>query len=484
MTIDTAVRPSSPRIPMIRGRGSSARATQRPRIVTAVLIGSAFLAGAELFIVNVAFDEIGRYFAGAELSELSWILNAYAVVYAALLVPMGGLADRFGQKRAFVAGLSVFVAASLACGFAPGIWWLVAFRALQAAGAAAMTPASLGLLLAVVAPEKRVRAARLWATVGGLAAALGPALGGGLVQASWQWAFWINLPIGLVLVFAALRYVPDVRLNRGTPKPDLAGAGLLVLAVGALVLGLVQGGDWGWTSMPVLGTFAVCVLAIAAFGCRVLRHPAPIIPPALLAVPAFRWANLATLVYSTAFGTALLAAILSLQQTWQLGALHTGLAIAVGPLAAPIASVLAHRLFPGARPARMIALGSLLLAGSALWQAWTLSSTPAFWTGFLPAWVLAGIGVGLVMPNLLAAATATLPPTQASTGGGVVTMARQVGLALGVSVLVTIVGGAQGQAGFTYAWYAVALGMLLTALTALRVPSVITAKPQPVPVAA
>jgi EmrB/QacA subfamily drug resistance transporter len=448
-------------------------APRSPRIVTAVLIGSAFLAVAELFIVNVAFDEIGRDFAGAELSELSWILNAYAVVYAALLVPMGRLADRFGQKRGFVAGLSVFVAASLACGFAPGIWWLVAFRALQAAGAAAMTPASLGLLLAVVAPERRASAARLWATVGGVAAALGPALGGGLVQLSWQWAFWINLPIGLVLVFAALRYVPDVRFNEGTPLPDLAGALLLVLAVGSLVLGLVQGGDWGWTSMPVLGTFAVCFLTIAALGRRVLRHPAPIIPPALLAVPAFRRANLATLVYSTGFGAALLAGILSLQQTWQLGALHTGLAVAVGPLASPIASVLAHRLFPSARPARMIAAGSLLFSGAALWQAWTLSSsTPAFWTGFLPAWVLAGIGVGLVVPNLLAAATATLPPAQASTGGGVVTMARQVGLALGVTVLVTIVGGAEGQAGFTHAWYAVALGMLVTALIALRRPRV------------
>ena len=113
---------------------------QSQRIVTAVLIGAAFLAGVDLFIVNVAFDQIGHDFAGTELSELSWILNAYAVVYAALLVPMGRLADRAGQKRGFVAGMALFIAASLACGFAPGIWWLVAFRVLQAVGAAAMTP--------------------------------------------------------------------------------------------------------------------------------------------------------------------------------------------------------------------------------------------------------------------------------------------------------------------------------------------------------
>lgn len=454
------------------------------RIVIAVLIGSAFLAGVDLFIVNVAFDQIGHDFAGAGLSELSWVLNAYAVVYAALLVPMGRLADRAGQKRAFVAGMTLFVAASLACGFAPGIWWLVAFRAIQAIGAAAMTPASLGLLLAAVAPERRAPAARLWAMTGAVAAALGPALGGGLVQLSWQWAFWINLPIGMVLVLGALRYVPDVRLNLGTPLPDLAGALVLVLAVGGLVLALVQGSDWGWTSTRVLAAFAVSVLAAVAFGRRTLRHSSPVIAPALLAVPAFRWANLATLIFNSAFGAALLGAILWLQQAWEYGALQTGLAIAVGPLAVPITSVLAHRLFPSARPGHMIAAGSLLFAGSALWQGWALSTTPAYWTGFLPAWVLGGVGVGLAMPNLLAAATATLPPAQASTGGGIVTMARQVGLALGVSMLVTLVGGSNPAAGFTRAWYAVALGMLLAALTALRIPSVTVATPEPVLVAA
>ena len=458
---------------------------QSQRIVTAVLIGAAFLAGVDLFIVNVAFDQIGQDFAGTELSELSWILNAYAVVYAALLVPMGRLADRAGQKRGFVAGMALFIAASLACGFAQGIWWLVGFRVLQAVGAAAMTPASLGLLLAAVAPERRAPAARLWAMTGAVAAALGPALGGGLVQLSWQWAFWINLPIGLLLVYGALRYVPDVRHNQGTPLPDLAGALVLVLAVGALVLGVVQASDWGWTSAGVLGAFALSVVGTGAFVRRTLRHPSPIIAPTLLAVPAFRWANIATLVFNTAFGAALLGAILWLQQAWDYGALQTGLAIALGPLAVPITSVLAHRVSPGARPGHMIAAGSLLFAGSALWQGWALSTTPAYWTGFLPAWVLGGVGVGLAMPNLLAAAAATLPPAQASTGGGIVTMARQVGLVLGVSMLVTIVDGPDREAGFTDAWYAIALGMLLAAFAALRLSSVTAAKnPESVAVAA
>ena len=451
----------------------------RQRLVTAVLIGAAFLAGIDLFIVNVAFDEIGRDFEGAELTELSWILNAYAVVYAALLVPMGRLADRAGQKRGFVVGMVVFVLASLACGFAPGIWWLVGFRVLQAVGAAAMTPASLGLLLASVEPHRRAGAARLFAMTGAVAAALGPALGGGLVQLSWQWAFWINLPIGLLLVLGAIRFVPDVRHNEGAPLPDLLGALILMSAVGGLVLGLVQGSDWGWTSSGVLVAFAVAALAAALFVRRTFRHPAPIIAPALLAVPAFRWANLATLVFNTAFGAGLLGGILFLQLAWGYGALRTGLAIALGPVAVPVAAVLSQRLFPQVRPGRMIAAGSLIYAASALWQGSTLSADPAYWTGFAPAWVLGGVGVGLAMPNLLAAATATLPPAQGSTGGGIVTMSRQVGLALGVSLLVTVVDGAEVTTGFAHAWYAVAAGMVLTALIALRMSSATVTAPVP-----
>jgi hypothetical protein len=343
-----------------------------------------------------------------------------------------------------------------------------------------MTPASLGLLLAAAAPEKRASAARLFAMTGAVAAALGPALGGSLVQLSWQWAFWINLPIGLLLVVGAIRYVPDVRHNEGAPLPDLLGAVILVLAVGGLVLGLVQGSDWGWTSSRVLCAFAASALATAGFTRRMFQHPEPIIAPALLAVSAFRWANLATLVFNSAFGAALLGGILWLQLAWGYGALRTGLAIALGPMVVPIAAVLSQRLLPGVRPGHMIAAGSLLYAASAVWQGSTLSTTPGYWTGFAPAWLLGGVGVGLAMPNLLAAATATLPPAQGSTGGGIVTMSRQVGLALGVSVLVTIVDGAELETGFAYAWFAVAAGMVLSALIALRMSSVTTGGPVPV----
>src|SRR6476469_3101102 len=154
----------------------------RSGLVLAVLSAAAFMASLDLFIVNVAFDDIRADFSGASLADLSWVLNAYAITYAALLVPLGRLADRYGRKAGFLLGLATFTAASAACALSPGLWWLVGLRALQAAGAAALTPTSLGLLLAATPAEKKVGAVRIWAASGGLAAAAGPVVGGLLVN--------------------------------------------------------------------------------------------------------------------------------------------------------------------------------------------------------------------------------------------------------------------------------------------------------------
>src|SRR3954451_18452231 len=169
---------------------------RRPGAVLAVLSAAAFMASLDLFIVNVAFDDIRADFGRASLADLSWVLNSYAITYAALLVPLGRLADRYGRKGGFLLGLAVFTIASGACALSPGLWWLVGLRALQAAGAAALTPTSLGLLLASTPADRRARAVRIWAASGGLAAAAGPVVGGLLVNASWRWVFLVNIPVG------------------------------------------------------------------------------------------------------------------------------------------------------------------------------------------------------------------------------------------------------------------------------------------------
>lgn len=443
-------------------------------LVIGLLTGATFLAGLDLFIVNVAFDDIGHDFAAhgspPTLGQLSWVLNGYAVVFAALLIPMGRLTDRYGRKAGFVAGIVVFATASLACGLAENVWTLVAFRVLQAVGAAAMTPSSLGLLLGALPPERRAAGARLWALASAVAAALGPAAGGGLVQISWHWAFWINVPIGAVLALAALRFVPDVRHNEGAPHPDLVGAGLVAGGIGALILGIVQGNDWGWSSPGVLGSFLAAVVLVAGFVVVSARHDAPVIDPALLRVRQVRWANLAALVYNTAFGSSLLLGILWMQNAWGYSALRTGLAVAVGPLLVPPTSILAARLLPRVRPGRLIAAGSILFGIAAVWQAIVISAAPAYASTFLPGWLLGGIGVGLAMPNLVAAATAGLPPEQASTGSGVASMARQVGMALGVSILIGILGsGRLGLDDVRAGWIFIAVASTLAAAAALTI---------------
>ncbi|WGL52393.1 MFS transporter [Nocardioides sp. BP30] len=445
---------------------SQLRTYRRSAVV--ILTGAAFLASLDLFIVNVAFDEIGRDFGTASLSRLSWILNAYAVVYAALLVPMGRLTDRYGRKAGFVTGLAIFTAASLACGFAPGVWWLVGARVVQAVGAAVMTPASLGLLLATLPPERRAGGARLFAMTGAVAAAFGPAVGGGLVQLSWQAAFWINVPLGIVLVVAAWRVVPDVRHNQDAPRPDLLGGVVLAVAIAALVLGIVQGNDWGWASGRVLGSWAVALVGAVAFGWLVAHHHAPVIDPALLRVPTFAWANISQLVFNVAFGVGLLSRILWMQEHWGYSALRTGLAVALGPTLVPITSLLVTRFLPRVAPGILIAIGTSLFAVSGIWQALVTGVHPAYVTEMLGPWVLGGIGVGFALPQLMAAATSSLPPHQTATGSGVVNMGRQVGLVLGTSIMVGILGtGIPGLDRFQHVWIFLAATSLAAAIAAL-----------------
>ncbi|MFB8007267.1 MFS transporter [Nocardia sp. NPDC056000] len=180
----------------------------RSNLILLVLCSAAFMAMLDTFIVNVAFTAIGDGFPGSSLADLSWVLNAYTIVYAALLIPAGRLADRYGRKRGFLTGLAVFTVASVACALAPSLWSLIGFRALQAAGAALLTPTSLGLLLTALPVERRATAVKIWATSTSLAAAIGPIIGGALVQLSWQWVFLVNAPVGVIAMVAGSTWCP------------------------------------------------------------------------------------------------------------------------------------------------------------------------------------------------------------------------------------------------------------------------------------
>lgn len=445
------------------------------RVVVVVAVGAAFMASLDLFVVNVAFDDIGSALrvgapGGPSAADLSWVLNAYAVVYAALLVPFGRLADRYGRKQLFVAGLVAFVVASALCALAGTVGTLVAFRSLQAAGAAAMTPASLGILLTALPPEHRAGGVRLWAATGAVAAALGPSVGGLLTQLGWEWVFLINLPIGAALLLPALRRVPATAPEPDPQRPDLLGAALFAAAVGLLALGLVQSPEWGWTDARTLTSFGLAALAALAFVVRSRLHSSPLIHVDLLRVPSFRWSVVTMVLFNVSFAANLLVGILWLQQVWGYSALTTGFAVATGPVMVPITAYLTHRYLPRVQPAHLVAVGSLVCALGAVLLVTRMGSEPAYVAAYLPGWLVAGVGVGLALPNLMAGSTQSLAPHQAATGSGIVTMARQIGFVVGVSVLFAIVGDRTGPAavtGFVDAWSASAAVLLVASLTAV-----------------
>jgi MFS family permease len=243
--------------------------TTSRRAVFAVVSAGVVMANLDLLIVNVAVPNIQRDFAGDSIADLSWVLNGYAIVFAALLVPAGRMSDRLGPKSSFLMGVTLFTFASALCALSTGVAMLVGARCLQAAGAAAMVPTSLALLMGTYPPEKRSTAIRLWAAVGGVAAALGPVVGGLLVTISWRWVFLINLPIGIVTVLVGRRVLTKSPVRLAGRLPDLFGALILLAAIGLLSLGIVKAPEWGWLSASVFGCIGVGVAPIR----RQLSHP-------------------------------------------------------------------------------------------------------------------------------------------------------------------------------------------------------------------
>ena len=317
-----------------------------------------------------------------------------------------------------------------------------------------MLPTSLGLLLPAFGPARKGAAIGLWSAVGGAAAAFGPPIGGLLVQINWRWVFLVNLPFSLVALVVGVRVLREIK-DPVAHKADLLGAAFLSVAVASLAAAIVEGSNWGWTSPSILGAFTLAVLASVALVVRSGRHPNPIIEPAVIRHRAVALADASSLVFFAGFGAMVLGGVLFLTGVWHEQVLRAGFMIAPGPLIAAISA------FPGGLLGSRFShravgtVGSLLFAGSAVWWITRIGVTPDYVGAYLPGSLLGGIGVGLMLPSLGGAATAPLPPERAATGTALYAMCRQIGLALGVSCLVAVLGTATGLDAvhaFHHAW--------------------------------
>lgn len=432
---------------------------------------AAFLVSLDSTMLYAAFGALRAGFPQASAADMSWVLNAYTVVYAAMLIPAGGLSDTHGRKRVFLFGVTVFIAASAACGLAGSVGWLIAARVLQAVGAALLTPASLSIVLNAFPQEKRALTVSLWGAVAGFAAAVGPSLGSLVVETvGWPWAFFINLPIGALSLWRGAALLAESPRSATPRKVDAVGMALLIVAVGAIALAIVESESPAWTRTQLIAAAATGVIALVAFATWAAHARDPLVDLGLFRHRTYSAVNAATLAFGIAFAMMFFTFFFYMSNVWHYSQALAGIAIAPGPLTViPVAIVtgrLAGRI--GHRP--FLVGGGLLYAVAGLWFMTMPGLEPAYLTHWLPGLLLSGTSVGMVLPSLSGAAVSKLPAAHYAVGSAVNQATRQIGAVIGVAITVLLLGHGVVQRSDFNAVYTLHIGLaLLTAFLCLFV---------------
>ncbi|GAB3584315.1 MFS transporter [Amycolatopsis endophytica] len=390
-------------------------------------------------VVNIALPKIGTDL-DASNSGLQWTVNGYTLSLAALILLGGSLGDRFGRRRIFVLGVAWFAVASLLCGLAPDIWTLVAARVLQGVGGALLTPGSLAILEASFHPDDRAKAIGAWSGLGGIAGALGPFLGGWLVEvASWRLVFLINVPLALVVVLVALRHVPETRNPEAARQLDYTGAAMGALGLAGLSYGFTAWPSLGAGAPPVLVALAVGVAGIVAFVLTERRSPHPMLPLGVFASRPFTAANLVTFAVYAALGGVFFLVVLNLQVVGGYSPVAAGSAMLPVTALMLLLSARAGALGQRTGPRIPMTVGPVICA-VALVLLSRVSAHPSYLTGVLPAVIVFGLGLSLTVAPLTATALGALDDQYAGVASGANNaIARTAGL-LAVAVLPLVAG--------------------------------------------
>ncbi len=440
-----------------------------PWVVFAIASAVVFLVSVDATIAVAAFPALRATFAETPPTTLSWVLNAYTILYAALLVPAGRQVDLHGAKRLFLFGVALFTLASAACGMAPGTGTLIAARIVQAVGGAVLTPASLALILGAFPASKRSAIVGLWSAAGALGAAVGPGAGAILIEvASWRAAFLVNLPFGaLILWFAAAR-LPALKGADAGEGLDLPGIAMIASGVAALTWGVVQVDQAGFAAPTVWGPVLVGVGLLASYALWARGRRAAAIDMTLFADRTYALVTVASFVFGIAFSMMFLSSFLFLLGIWGYSQGLTGLAVTPGPLVVIAVAIGSGRLVARVGHRAVLVAGGLLYAGAQMWVAWHVTATPAYLTLWFPMQIVGGTAVGLLLVGLSGAAVAGLPPARFGVGGAVNNAVRQLGGVFGTAIAVVLVGQANaGIEAFRLTFLCLGLIGLATALLCL-----------------
>lgn len=417
----------------------------------------------DLFIVNMAFVAISSDFPDSSPQTMSWIINAYSVAFASLLVPAGRLADRYGRKLLFRCGLTVFAVGSLSAALSPDITLLIAARGLQGLGAALFVPTGLALLLASSAASRHTTMIGIWTAVGSVAAAAGPIVGGALTQFHWRWIFLISAPVVLLALVTSVTLKETPRAE--TKVPDLWGSALLAVGVGALVTALSHVSDWGLTDPRLAGLFAVAAGGILWFARRCVTRPSPAVNLRLFTDPTFAWATFGIASYFVGFAILLLGGSLMLTRVWAMDPILAGVVFSLGPLTAMTTATFVGR--SGLSPRALAGIGSALNAAAGLLWCGFLESDSSLFPVFFAGLLISGVGAGAGQVGFMAAGASSLTAAEYGAGTGVINTARQIGSAMGVAVLVAIVGVSAVAEDFRGAWLALVFASVVAGAASL-----------------
>jgi EmrB/QacA subfamily drug resistance transporter len=401
-----------------------------------------FMATLDNLVVTGALPVINRDL-GASIEELQWVINAYSLSFATFMLMAVAIGDRFGRRTVFLAGIAIFTVASALAGLSTEPWQLIAARAIQGVGAAALMPLSLTLLVGSVSEKRRPAAIGIWGGISGLGVALGPLIGGAVVEGwNWQAIFWLNVPLGVVSIPLALVALPNSFGAR--VRADVVGLVLAGVGVFGLVYGIVRGNDAGWTSLEVLGALAGGAILLAAFIAWEARTPDPLLPLRLFRDRSFTVANLVGLTFSFGIFGSIFILIQFLQIVQGHTPLEAGLMTMPWTLAPMVIAPLTGLLSPRTGTRLPIVLGLSFLAIAMGWLAVTMSATVAY-IDLVPAFLLAGVGMGLVFAPSSTAVLANMVPNDHAKATGTNSTLREIGVALGVAVLTAVFTGAGGE---------------------------------------